>query len=640
MLNYMRVSAAVPTVTVADTDANISDIISIIKKAYENGTHLIVFPELSITGYTCGDLFFQSHLLESAKNALKFLLNATKEMDIVITVGLPVEIENKLYNCACVTHKGNIMGIVPKSNLANIEDFFEKRWFSSPSELNLKSIDLFDCEVPVGTDLIFNIKEKKIKIGVEIGEDLHGPVAKSSLLALKGADIILNLSAKAFPSERRLTSLVKTQSERINCGYVLASSGIFESTTDAVFTGKSLIAENGSILKEGSPFSKNSYFISSDLDLDCIRKERLRNKDFFANTSESSNIINLSLSLKENNEIIRKIAKNPYLPSEEVEKKQALEEIFKVQYTSVSKRFLHTGIKKAIIAVSGGLDSTQALLVTVKAFDFMGISRKNIIGITMPGFGTTGRTYDNAKKLMEYLEISTKEISIKEACLLHFKDIGHDAGVHSVAYENAQARERTQIAMDIANMENALVVGTGDLSELALGFATYNGDHMSMYNVNGGVPKTVLKDLVKWAADSNILGQAVSPVLLDIADTPISPELLPPADTGETKQVTEDILGPYEINDFFLYYVMKYGFSPAKIAALAENAFGKQHSKKEYLEMLKNFYRRFFTQQYKRSCMPDGPKAVEISLSPRAGFKMPSDASYQIWTKEIDALLK
>ena len=644
MLAYVRVAACVPKLAVADCDYNVNRIIAMVKQASEQHVNVIVFPELAITGYTCADLFFQSSLIQGAEDALGLLLEQTQEIDMVIAVGLPVDVKNQLFNCAAICHKGKLLGLVPKMYLPNSEEFYERRWFSPAYDTPWDSMNFCGQTVPFGNNILFNCLGEGPIIGVEICQDVWEPIPPSSYQALAGANLILNLSAsnEIFSKQNTRRSIVTGQSSRTVCAYVYSASGIWESTTDLVFAGHSLICENGVVLAESERFGWDEYLLVHDLDFELIQKERQKNNGFMACSNNGGfrhfKFIDIDLELKIPDTLIRSVRQNPFMPENSEDFHKACEDIFNIQSIGLARRLDHIKAEKCVLAVSGGLDSTLALLAAVKSMDSLGLPRKNIIGITMPGFGTTGRTYANAIKLMESLGITLREISIKEACLQHFKDIGHNPDKLDVTYENAQARERTQIAMDIANMEGGIVVGTGDMSELALGFTTFNGDHMSMYSVNCGVPKTLVRLLVKWIADNSILGEEIAPTLYDIVATPVSPELLPADESGSSNQITEEIIGPYEVNDFFMYYILNYGFSPNKIIYLAQQAFGEKYTQKQFIIMLKNFYKRFFTQQYKRSCAPDGPKAVEIGLSPRGDWRMPSDASYNVWVKALEVM--
>jgi len=644
LLAYVRVAACVPKLVVADCSYNIERILEMVKKAHEEQVNVLVFPELSITGYTCADLFFQGSLIQGAEDALSYLLKETKEIDMVIAVGIPVDVRNQLFNCAAICHKGKLLGLVPKMYLPNSGEFNERRWFSPAYDTPWDSINYCSQNVPFGNNILFNCLGEGPVIGVELCQDVWEPIPPSSYQALAGANLILNLSAsnEIFSKQNVRRSIVTGQSSRTVCAYVYSSSGIWESTTDLVFAGHSLICENGVVLAESKRFQWDEYLLIHDLDFELIQKERQKNNGFMACANNGGfrafRFIDIDLKLEIHDTLKRSVKQNPFMPEDKSDFDKACEDIFNIQSIGLARRLDHIKAKKCVLAVSGGLDSTLALLAAVKAMDSLGLPRENVIGITMPGFGTTGRTHANALKLMEALGITFREISIKDACIQHFKDIGQVQDNFDVTFENAQARERTQIAMDIANMEGGLVVGTGDMSELALGFTTYNGDHMSMYSVNCGVPKTLVRIMVKWVADNAVLGEEIAPTLYDITATPVSPELLPADEKGVSNQITEEIIGPYEVNDFFMYYILDYGFAPDKIIYLARQAFGDKYTKKQFIIMLKNFYKRFFTQQYKRSCAPDGPKAVEIGLSPRGDWRMPSDASYNIWVKALEAM--
>ena len=644
MLAYVRVAACVPKLVVADCDYNVGRIIEMVKKAHESQVNVIVFPELSITGYTCADLFFQGSLIQGAENSLNLLLKETADIDMVIAVGVPVDVRNQLFNCAAICHKGKLLGLVPKMYLPNSEEFYERRWFSPAYDTPWDSVSFCSQNVPFGNNILFNCLGEGPIIGVEICQDVWEPIPPSSYQALAGANLILNLSAsnEIFSKQNVRRSIVTGQSSRTVSAYVYSSSGIWESTTDLVFAGHSLICENGVVLAESDRFQWDEYLLIHDLDFELIQKERQKNNGFMACATNGGfrhfKFIDIALDLKIHDNLKRSVKQNPFMPENKEMFDKACEDIFNIQSIGLARRLDHIHAKKCVLAISGGLDSTLALLAAVKAMNSLGLPRENIIGITMPGFGTTGRTRSNAVKLMEALGITSREISIKDACIQHFNDIGQALDNFDVTFENAQARERTQIAMDIANMEGGLVVGTGDMSELALGFTTFNGDHMSMYSVNCGVPKTLVRILVKWVADTAVLGAEIAPTLYDIVATPVSPELLPADEKGKSNQITEEIIGPYEVNDFFMYYILNFGFSPDKIIYLALQAFGDKYTKKQFIIMLKNFYKRFFTQQYKRSCAPDGPKAVEIGLSPRGDWRMPSDASYNIWVKALEVM--
>lgn len=562
-------------------------------------------------------------------------------MDIISIIGMPVVMNSTLLNCAVVCQKGKILGIVPKTYLPNYKEFYEQRWFTSALNHPDTNIRLCGQNVPVSANLLFDTPDTCF--GIEICEDMWAPIPPSSSLALQGAEIIFNMSAdnEGIGKHAYVRSLISQQSARCLAGYVFSSSGFGESTTDVVFAGNGLIYENGSLLAESERFSFKEQLVISEIDVERIRGERLTNTTFAANIGNCPGRpaihINTEFVNTRDLTLTRPIEPHPFVPQGN-ELDQRCEEIFAIQIAGLAKRLVHTNCKTVVVGISGGLDSTLALLVCVKTFDKLELPRKNIIGITMPGFGTTDRTYNNALHLMASLGVTIKEISIKEACIRHFKDIDHDMTVHDVTYENSQARERTQILMDVANRLGGLVIGTGDLSELALGWATYNGDHMSMYGVNGGIPKTLVRVLVKWVATNGEVDAEASAALLDVLDTPVSPELLPPDENGKINQKTEDLVGPYELHDFFLYQIIRFGYHPAKILFLAEKAFAGEYDRATLLKWLKNFYRRFFIQQFKRSCLPDGPKVGALCLSPRSDWRMPTDAVSRIWMDEVEKL--
>ena len=607
------------------------------------GIQIIVFPELNLTGYSCGDLFAQSLLLEQAELALMQIVNNTRQLDIISIVGMPVVVNSTLMNCAVVFQKGKILGIVPKTYLPNYKEFYEKRWFTSavahPDSMNVR---LCGQVVPMGTNLLFDTPD--VCFGIELCEDVWAPVPPSSALALKGAEIIFNLSADTenISKHQYLRSLLAQQSARCLAGYVFSSCGFGESTTDVVFAGNALIYENGSLLAASDRFSFEEQLVVSEIDVERLRGERLTNTTFSSSVrmyrdQHSMQHISTALVASRDLTLTRSVEPHPFVPSGERQLDERCEEIFSIQVAGLAKRLVHTNCKTVVLGISGGLDSTLALLVCVKTFDKLNLSRKGIVGVTMPGFGTTDRTYHNALSLMSSLQVTTKEISIKDACIQHFQDIGQDMSVHDVTYENGQARERTQILMDYANKIGGLVIGTGDLSELALGWATYNGDHMSMYGVNASIPKTLVRYLVNWVAQTGVDTLSRN-TLLDIIDTPISPELIPADENGNIKQKTEDLVGPYELHDFFLFHFLRFGFRPAKVFYLAEIAFRGVYDSTTIKKWLTNFYRRFFAQQFKRSCLPDGPKVGSVSLSPRGDWRMPSDASAALWLKECEEL--
>ncbi len=637
---FIKVAAAIPAVKVADCKFNAQQIETQIAIAEGKGVQIIVFPELSITGYSCADLFGQSLLLEEAEIALMQIMNNSRQMEIISIVGMPIAVQSTLTNCAVVLQKGKILGVVPKTYLPNYKEFYEQRWFTSAdTHSNLSSIRLCGQNVPFNANLIFDTPETSF--GIELCEDVWASIPPSSNLALKGAEIIFNLSAdnECIGKHAYLCSLLSQQSARCLAGYVFSSCGFGESTTDVVFGGNGLVYENGTLLAASERFSLKEQLVISEIDVERIRNERRINTTFSAGIAHTDHTaIHVGTELVNIRDLIltRPVEAHPFVPQGEA-LNQRCEEIFEIQVMGLAKRLTHTNSKSVVVGISGGLDSTLALLVCVKTFDKLDLPRKGIIGITMPGFGTTDRTYNNALNLMASLGVSIKEISIKEACIQHFKDIEHDMTRHDVTYENSQARERTQILMDYANKVNALVIGTGDLSELALGWATYNGDHMSMYGVNGSIPKTLVKYLVGWVAQNGVDYESRN-TLLDIVDTPISPELIPADEQGNIKQKTEDLVGPYELHDFFLYHFLRFGFRPSKIFYLAGVAFRGEYSDETIKKWLTTFCRRFFQQQFKRSCLPDGPKVGSVSLSPRGDWRMPSDAAAALWLKECEEL--
>ena len=637
---FVKVAAAVPHVKVADCKFNVERIESQIAIAEGKGVQIIVFPEMSITGYTCGDLFGQQILLEEAEMGLMQILNNTRQLDIISIVGMPVVVNSTVINAAVVIQKGKVLGVAAKTYLPNYKEFYEQRWFTSALQLTEDTVRLCGQIVPIGANLLFETSDTTF--GIEICEDLWATIPPSSSLALQGAEIIFNMSAdnEGIGKHHYLCSLISQQSARCIAGYVFSSCGFGESTTDVVFAGNGLIYENGSLLARSKRFCMEEQLIISEIDVERIRAERRINTTFAASQGNPGDKKAISVATEFVNSkeltLTRDFNSHPFVP-QGAELDEHCEEVFSIQIAGLAQRLVHTKAKTAVVGISGGLDSTQALLVCVKTFDKLGLPRKDILGVTMPGFGTTDRTYNNAIDLMKSLGISIREISIQDACIQHFKDIDHDINVHDVTYENSQARERTQILMDIANQTWGMVVGTGDLSELALGWATYNGDHMSMYGVNGSIPKTLVKYLVQWVAE-NDMDEDAKATLLDIVDTPISPELIPADENGEIKQKTEDLVGPYELHDFFLYYFLRFGFRPSKIYYLANIAFKDVYDKETIKKWLSTFFRRFFNQQFKRSCLPDGPKVGSISISPRGDWRMPSDASSTIWLKEIEDL--
>ena len=647
----IKVAAAIPQVRVADVAFNTNEIENIMARAEGMGVAVLCFPELSLTAYSCQDLFAQQLLLDEAEQAMLKLIEFSRNLNLTVIVGVPFRYEQVLLNCAAVIQGGKVHGIVPKTYLPNYKEFYEQRWFASSTVVRGGStIKFCGQNVPISSHLIFCIDD--VKFGVEICEDLWAPIPPSSLLVLNGAEIIFNLSASndIIGKHGYLRSLVSGQSARAICGYVYTSAGYGESTQDVVYGGKAIIAENGRFLAESLRFSMEAQISVSEIDVERLRSERRQNTSFaksmelFAPLSDSTTLIEISADAYRPDIAVptRTFDPWPFVPRGE-ELDARCEEILCIQSEGLAKRLAHTNAKTVVIGVSGGLDSTLALLVCTNAFDRLGLSRKGIVGITMPGFGTTGRTYNNAIKLMQALGITIREINISAAVTQHFLDLGHDASVHDVTYENSQARERTQILMDVANQMNGLVVGTGDLSELALGWATYNGDHMSMYGVNVSIPKTLVKHLVSWVA-RNVADPVSRETLLDIIDTPISPELIPADKDDNITQKTEDLVGPYELHDFFLYYVLRFGFRPSKIFNMAKGAFDGHernacYDEETILKWMSVFYRRFFNQQFKRSCLPDGPKVGSCSLSPRGDWRMPSDAVSSEWLKEISNLI-
>lgn len=635
---FVKVAAAVPAVRVADVAYNVQEIEKLIALADGQGVELLCFPELSLTGYTCQDLFQEQLLIMKSEEGLLRLLDFTRQLDIVCVVGLPVQAGGLLLNCAAVIQGGALLGVVPKTYLPNYGEFYEKRWFASSQDLNATNIYLAGTPITLSAEpKLFQMGD--VKFGVEICEDVWAPIPPSNNLTMAGADIIVNLSAsdELIGKHRYLRSLLAQQSARTMSGYVYASSGFGESTQDVVYGGNAMIFENGRLLVEGDRFSFQPQLKSTQIDVERLRTERYANSTFInAQRGAHAAIIPAKTPIGKDFVLTRSVNPHPFIPADE-EMSDSCEEILNIQTSGLAKRLLHTHCEHVVLGISGGLDSTLALLVCVRTFDKMGLDRKGIIGVTMPGFGTTDRTHDNAASLMQSLGISQMEISIAAAVTQHFADIGHDASIHDATYENSQARERTQILMDLANKCNALVVGTGDLSELALGWATYNGDHMSMYGVNGGVPKTLIQYLVRYNAQLPQFA-AVHDTLLDIVDTPISPELTPADEEGNIKQKTEDLVGPYVLHDFFLYYMLRFGFRPAKIFMLAQRAFDGIYDDSTIKKWLTTFCRRFFSQQFKRSCLPDGPKVGSISLSPRGDWRMPSDACSTLWLQECEEL--
>jgi NAD+ synthase (glutamine-hydrolysing) len=637
---YIRVGSACPNIKVADVPYNEKEILKLLDEALNKNISVLIFPELCITGYTCADLFFQTTLLRETLESIENIRLSSMTKSIFFVIGAPIAYNGQLFNCSVIIHGGKILGIVPKTYLPNYNEFYEQRWFSSAKTIPADTIQINGETIPFGTDLLFTHKTfPLVKIGIEVCEDLWSAIPPSSYAALSGATLILNGSAsnEVVGKSSYRKKLIEQQSARTVTAYAYASSGYGESTTDVVFGGHCLIYENGRFLKESERFILDSSLIYEDIDFEMLTNERMKKNAFF-DTDLIQSYREIVFQPKDKEFTLdREIYPYPFVPKDPTQRNLHCEEIFSIQTLGLAKRLDHIGAKKVVLGISGGLDSTLALLVCVKTFDLLHIQRENIIGVTMPGFGTTDRTYNNAISLMKELGITSQEISIKEASLLHFQDIGHDPSIHDVTYENVQARERTQILMDLSNKVGGIVIGTGDLSELALGWATYNGDHMSMYAVNASIPKTLVRYLINWVADHE-MENTTKEILMDVLDTPVSPELLPPSESGEIQQKTEEVVGPYELHDFYLYQMMRYGFSPRKVLKLAEMAFGSMYTQEHLLQWLKKFYYRFFSQQFKRSCLPDGPKVGSICLSPRGDWRMPSDAVVKIWINELESL--
>ncbi len=643
----LRCACASPDVIVADCDTNAQKIIESSVEASSKGAEVIVFPELSITGYTCGDLFFQRTLQSASEEALKKIIDQTQKLDSIILTGLPVPTVEGIYNCAAVSYKGQLLALIAKSYLPNYGEFYERRHFipfTNTQETKFVSFAGF-TEVPLGTNiLISDSNNPDFVLAAEICEDVWVPIPPSSHHILAGATVIANLSAgnEIIGKAEYRRSLIKSHSAKSLCAYLYANAGHGESTQDMVFASHNIIAENGTAIAESKLFSGETIYADIDLERLCQERRKTTSFGFSFHSENTEDYLVIPVDFIPNkaaqNSLLRKVDSHPFVPSDKANRTQRCLEVITLQSEGLAKRLRHIHCQSAVIGLSGGLDSTLALLVTCRAFDLCGIPRSGITAITMPCFGTTDRTYNNACTLAKECGVELKEVRIADSVIQHFKDIGQDSSVHDVTYENGQARERTQVLMDYANKTNGIVIGTGDLSELALGWCTYNGDHMSMYGVNSSVPKTLVRYLVEWfAMDAKENGkEKLSVVLQDILDTPVSPELLPPTD-GKISQVTEDLVGPYELHDFYLYYLLRFGFSPAKIFYLAQQT-DLPYSKEIMLKWLKTFYRRFFSQQFKRSCMPDGAKVGTINLSPRGDWRMPSDASSSMWLKEVESL--
>ena len=638
---FLRIAAAIPSVNVADCSYNIKSIINQIDQACQHNAEVVLFPELSVTGYSCADLFAQSVLLDSAVAGLEAIRQHSAGLgDVLIVVGAPLKNGDKLFNTAVAICQGCYVGVVPKTFLPNYNEFYECRWFASASECNVGSITIADTtDIPFGTDIIIN--KGSARIAIELCEDLWTPIPPSSYNAVAGANVILNLSAsdEVIGKHAYLFDLIKQQSAKLRCAYVYSSAGFGESSTDVVYAGNGIICENGRCLAKTARFVTNPQLAIADIDVERLTTERQKANTFRSETPiPDSMTVDVPSVIRHFSDapLRNDIYPTPFIPESDKILNARCEEIINIQAMGLMRRLSFTHTKHLVVGISGGLDSTLAILVAVEAFDRLGLDRKGIVAITMPGFGTTDRTYTNAIKLMQSLRITIREISIAKSVTQHFEDIGHDISVHDTTYENSQARERTQILMDVSNQEGGLVIGTGDLSELALGWCTYNGDHMSMYAVNASIPKTLIACLVKFVAGT--MDADTSATLHDVVDTPISPELVPADEDGNIQQKTEDLVGPYELHDFFLYYFMRHGFRPMKIFLLAQKAFEGQYDDDVIKHWLKTFFRRFFSQQFKRSCLPDGPKVGSISLSPRGDWRMPSDASSELWLRECEML--
>ena len=644
---YFRVAAVVPRVKVGDVGFNLDEIMETAKDAMNNGARLAVYPELSLTGYTCADLFANELLLKQSEDALGWLRDCINYKDIVLVVGAPVRHGGHLFNCAVVIADNRIVAAIPKSYIPNYKEFYEKRWMTSALAAGdiQDTVKIDGSDVPFGTDIMLTAGEAVI--GFDVCEDLWAPIPPSSIAAVNGANIIVNISAsnEVVGKHDFLDNLICHQSGQTLSAYVYSSAGYGESTTDLVYAGKGIIAENGTMLAETERFTRERKIAYADLDLDLLDHERRVNTSFGDSLLRHGTPYRhlgcdtlVDYDFYNERAFIHPIDPMPFVPSDDREKSRRCREVLDIQTFGLIRRLEHTGVKNIVVGVSGGLDSTLALMVAVRAFDELGLDRKGIHGITMPGFGTSGRTHTNALQLMKALGITTQEISIANAVTQHFSDIGHDGVTHDVTYENSQARERTQILMDLSNRLNGLVLGTGDLSELALGWATYNGDHMSMYNVNGSIPKTLARHLVSWLAGEYGTDTEIGRTLGDVVDTPISPELTPTDDKGQIAQKTEELIGPYDLNDFFLFNMIRYGYEPRKIFRLACQAFEERYDKATIKRWLTTFTRRFFNQQFKRSCLPDGPKVGTVSLSPRGDWRMPSDAVSRMWLEQCDEL--
>ena len=631
---FVKVAAATPDIRVADVEFNTQNIINAMEEAQKNGAKILVFPELCVTGYTCSDLFDHSVLLKASRKALLEIAENTNDKDMLVFVGAPLEVNGKLYNVAAAMNQGEIIGFTTKTFLPNYGEFYEMRQFT-PGPQTVREITFEGKKIPFGPQILFQAEGmEELVVAAEICEDVWSPVPPSIQAALEGATVIVNCSAsdETIGKDTYRRALISGQSARLISGYIYANAGEGESTTDIVFGGHNIIAENGTVLKESSRYVNE--IIYSELDLQRITGERRKNTTFQPLDEET--LVRVPFTVEETKTFLtRTFPKKPFVPSDEQTRAQRCEEILTIQAMGLKKRLAHTNARTAVVGISGGLDSTLALLVTARAFDMLGRDKKDIIAVTMPCFGTTDRTYQNACEMSKKVGATLIEVPIADAVNVHFRDIGHDPEDHSVTYENCQARERTQVLMDIANKTWGMVIGTGDLSELALGWATYNGDHMSMYGVNASVPKTLVRHLVKYAADDT-KDEALKNVLYDVLDTPVSPELLPPKD-GDIAQKTEDLVGPYELHDFFLYFMLRFGYEPSKIFRITCMTFDGEYDKETIFKWLETFCRRFFSQQFKRSCLPDGPKVGTVALSPRGDWRMPSDACVAVWMKDLEA---
>ena len=631
---FVKVAAATPDIRVADVEFNTQNIINAMEEAQKNGAKILVFPELCVTGYTCSDLFDHSVLLKASRKALLEIAENTNDKDMLVFIGAPLEVNGKLYNVAAAMNQGEIIGFTTKTFLPNYGEFYEMRQFT-PGPQTVREITFEGKKIPFGPQILFQAEGmEELVVAAEICEDVWSPVPPSIQAALEGATVIVNCSAsdETIGKDTYRRALISGQSARLISGYIYANAGEGESTTDLVFGGHNIIAENGTILKESSRYVNE--IIYSELDLQRITGERRKNTTFQPLDEET--LVRVPFTVEETKTFLtRTFPKKPFVPSDEQTRAQRCEEILTIQAMGLKKRLAHTNARTAVVGISGGLDSTLALLVTARAFDLLGRDKKDIIAVTMPCFGTTDRTYQNACEMSKKVGATLIEVPIADAVNVHFRDIGHDPEDHSVTYENCQARERTQVLMDIANKTWGMVIGTGDLSELALGWATYNGDHMSMYGVNASVPKTLVRHLVKYAADDT-KDEALKNVLYDVLDTPVSPELLPPKD-GDIAQKTEDLVGPYELHDFFLYFMLRFGYEPSKIFRIACMTFDGEYDKETIFKWLETFCRRFFSQQFKRSCLPDGPKVGTVALSPRGDWRMPSDACVAVWMRDLEA---